>query len=434
MIKIGIVTICLLLLHANYKRGQLISAASVWVACYFVVFVVCPCVNEGPYSNELLIDKIAFAGIVLFAFGLLIGRRVSIRSGEETAKKLSCLQPDFALSAIGFGLLFVLSILYIARTIGMSGVASVLNGSLTSKQLALGEEGGGTALLGWIQQFMVPCVLGMWFSRNNKKENRLAISCLALFSLEMALFSFTRIFFICTLLVVVMYEMRKKSARSQALISLAFIALVLVGMTALNVMRSNGLDDLDLKTVLDFDMILESTDFRYAYIYFDRILDVDSPYISPIVYLRFVFIFIPRSIWPDKPLTLNVQMMQYYRGTSDTAGSAGFSILGEAYGVLGFIGFFVYPVVWGLLCAGFDKGYFKRLNSGQSVSFRDYAFFMFCSFVLISAHRGDWGTYVVNIVWCYLAPMYLLCKLKIARSEIGAHSAQRGLGSGEKRQ
>ena len=417
MIKLLLFVLGACFLVYNYSQGKLISSSSLWVACYELIFVICPVLSAEQYYNENLIDVIAIVSFVFFVLGSIISSGLVLSKVERPAKR-DYLVPHFETAFICLVLLLGASAILAAYSLGISNILAVFSGALTSKQLALGEESSRTALLGWAQQLQIPLIVAVWMSAKTKKEKRKSLICLVIFAIEMAFFSFTRLFLICVLLIILLFELRKMNPRKQAVAMALAVAVLGVAMVSLNFIRCMGLGSVSFEQLFNLETILDGTDFAYSYAWFDKLLMSDSPHITPLVYLRVIFAFVPRGIWPEKPETLNIMIMREIDPARANAGvSAGMSILGEAYSMLDYAGFVVYPIIWGVLCTQLDKTYYGLLKKGVSNCFFFFFFYVFCSFVLISGHRGDWGTYIIQIVWCYLLPMYLLCRFRIGNSQ-----------------
>lgn len=420
-LKLLLISIGALIVLYNYKRRMLVSASTLWVCCFVLIFSICPLFSKTTYLHGNQIDTIAVLALLFYLIGFLLGSRVSLGNKEKTARK-AALFPQFETALFVLVVLYCVTAALIVRYVGTSNVLALLNGTLTSKQLALGSEVSNSALIGWMQQLQIPCVMAVWMTAAGKNQKRQRVVCLAIFVFEMAIFSFTRLFLICVLLMVVMFELRNLPRKRQAVLLSAAVASLTFCMVGLNFLRCLGAGGFTIDQLFDLDLILEGTDFSFAYLWFDRLLSYDSPHISGLVYLRAITAFIPRSIWPDKPATLNVQIMEYIDpATAARGGSAGMSVLGEAYAVMDYAGFVIYPVLWGIVCAAFDKSYRARLMDKNPSVFAMFAYLVFCSFILISGQRGDWGTYIIQIVWCYLVPMYLMCKFRLfSKNHAGA--------------
>ena len=310
--------------------------------------------------------------------------------------------PNFRLSRVFFFILFFASVFLAIRVYGLSNIRLLLKGDTTSRTLSL--DSSGSIIVSFVQYAMIPCILSMWISSNNKKEKIYSIIALLLFLIESFVISFTRIFMISLLIMIFFHEMLKKNKKSQVTSSIIAIVCIVALLVILNYIRCLGFSyNLSFKTLLNIDVIFESTDFSASYNMFNELLKHKSPFINPIVYLKPLFIFIPRTLWLTKPEYLNVQVLRYINPLAAESGlSSGISIMGEGYAVLSYFGSILYCFIWGIICSKMDRKYYERIENGNITSVKNLYYYIFAILFVISAQRGDWSVYLTTIIFLYI--------------------------------
>ena len=341
MIKLITLLIIIINFILLYKKNHFISSTSIWLFCFLLIYVVYPIYSNGNFVNEGLIDKLSLIGIIAFSIGIFLGNRVK---GKNSTKKENNPIPNFRLSRVFFFILFFASVFLAIRVYGLSNIRLLLKGDTTSRTLSL--DSSGSIIVSFVQYAMIPCILSMWISSNNKKEKIYSIIALLLFLIESFVISFTRIFMISLLIMIFFHEMLKKNKKSQVTSSIIAILCIFALLVILNYIRCLGFSyNLSFKTLLNIDVIFESTDFSASYNMFNELLKHKSPFINPIVYLKPLFIFIPRTLWLTKPEYLNVQVLRYINPLAAESGlSSGISIMGRR--ICCFIIFWFYSILF----------------------------------------------------------------------------------------
>lgn len=321
--------------------------------------------------------------------------------------------PKYKIAYILFWLFCIASILVLIQQIGTSGILAVFNGAVTSKELVLGKDVSMEIFI-FVVHLLVPCILTLWMTAETKRQKINAIIALTIYIMETLLFGFTRIFLISILGMILLYEIRKKGQKKQIMIvSLGLVALVLL-MVMMNFIRTFGLQsERDISSIFDIEYIFNSTDFSASYYWLDELLNFDSPFINPIVYLKPIFAMVPRSIWETKPEPLSLQILRYVNPARAATGysTAGNTILGEGYAIMSWLGVFVAPFIWGTICGKMDKAYYRRLENGADHSLQNIFYYIFAIFIVISGQRGDWSQYIMIVIWFYMLPMYIMSKV-----------------------
>lgn len=412
MIKILIILFCLLTLYHNYKHRMIVSSTSVWIACYILIFIVYPLYDsENIYINAELIDIYALIGIMFFYVGVKIGNCKCIKLAKNITTKIRI--PRFQLSSRLYALLALLALYFLSTSVGVNTLKMVLLGEMTAKQMSLGDGDGSMDGYGFCVHLMTPCLLSVWMTAVTKRQRFLRYVYLAIYVIFTLLFGFTRIFFISILVIILFYEIRKMGRKVQILYLSLGVGAFIVLMAFMNFIRCLGLgSDVKFKEIIDIDYVFESTDFGASYYWFDRMLSYNSVFINPVVYLKPIFAFIPRSIWPTKPEPLSLQILKRIDPGKASTGysTAGNSVLGEGFAIMGFLGIIVFPFLWGYICSYLDKNYYARLRLGIDKGTQNIMYYIFAVFIVISGQRGDWCQYMTIVIWFYFMPMLLMSK------------------------
>ena len=263
---------------------------------------------------------------------------------------------------------------------------------------------------------MIPCVLSIWTTANNRVKKIRRVICLGLYIGINLLFGFTRIFLICVLAIILFYELRKTEKKKQIIVLALSVVALAVLMLLMNLIRNTGLNSVNLlKNRFTVDYFLESTDFGASYKYFSELLKYESPYINPIVWLKAIFAAIPRSVWASKPEPLSLQVLKYTNPMLAATGysTAGNSVLGEGYAIMGVSGIFLFPFIWGIICNHLDIKYYNRIYQDDRTSVANIIYYIFTLVIVISCQRGDWSQYTIFILWFHIIPLFAFCKLSL---------------------
>lgn len=410
--KLIITLIALALLWQNYKEKKVICSSTVWIVCYWLIFVLYPVYGlKKPVSNSDMIDFYAVLGILFFGIGVLISKATKINIGEMLKKQYRF--PVFNISAVAFFVVSFFAIVAFVSLYGASSIQEILAGSITSKMIKA-DFRGETAGIGQILlQIMMPCALATWMTADTKKQKNVGIISLILFIIVQLLFNFTRIFLITYLVTILFYELRNKSRYKQLLVLFGGCVAMIVLMVAMNFFRTFGFGErLNSGRAFDLSYIFESTDFGGSYYWFDRLLSYGYPEVIPIAWFKPFFAFIPRSVWPSKPDKISHEILLKIDPALAETGytTAGNSVLGEGYAILGVLGIVLFPLVWGYICEIFDRRHFCRLKMGQTNSVAEISYYLFSIFIVLCIQRGDWSQYMIVYIYWWIVPLLLLSR------------------------
>jgi len=431
MLKLLILLISGILIAYTYRRGRLLSSVSVWVLCYNMIFVVYPLWG---FSNEInngeIIDVLALIGIVSFAIGTILAEKhrfvVKRNATNNLSSRRKYIFPSFQLAHILFWIIFAVTVYILVTRLGTSGIRRLLSGQVTAKKLALTYDvTSGTYV--FAVHLLVPCVLVLWVTANTKRERIISIIALSLYVVETLLFGFTRIFMITILGIIFFYSARKLEKGRQLRLAIIGAASLVLLMVFMNFIRTFGLQSqTTFRERLDLEYMFTSTDFGASYKWFSRLLEFGYPHISISAYFKPIFALIPRAIWADKTRPLSLQILRMIDPAKAATGylTAGNSVLGEGFAIMGYFGIVIFPFLWGYICVRLDKRYYERLAQGNDQCLSNIFYYIFAIFIVISGQRGDWSQYNTIVLYFYMLPMYLMSRFTLGINRNYRHASR----------
>ena len=420
MIKLLILLISGILMTYIYRRGRLLSSVSIWILCYNMIFVVYPLWGlNKEIGNGELIDVLALVGILSFTFGTILAEKHRFVIGTSSTNNYQSnrkqIFPSYKLAHMLFWIIFAITIYIIVTKLGVSGIRRLLNGQVTAKKLALTYDITSGSYV-FAVHLLVPCVLVLWVTANTRKERIISLIALSLYVIETLLFGFTRIFLITILCIIFFYSARKMEKGRQLRLAIISAASLVLLMVFMNFIRTFGLQSqTSFSERLDLQYMFASTDFGASYKWFSRLLEYGYPHISISAYFKPIFAFIPRSIWADKTRPLSLQILRLIDPALASTGysTAGNSVLGEGFAIMGYFGIVIFPFLWGYICTRLDKRYYQRLAEGNDQCLSNIFYYIFAIFIVISGQRGDWSQYNTIVLYFYMLPMYLMSRVTL---------------------
>ena len=408
VMKLYITLLILLIVSMQIFQKRLLTSVTVWAGCYYCYFVIAPFLLN--YQSEI-IDQFAWAGLVSFYTGYVL---ISIIKGgfptgcKKTVIALKSNQETLAVKRYGVTCDYVLAavILLLFLTLGGDGLLTFFRGQLAAKDYLIKKEGIFAELYSFLIGLTGYMILYL-FIKNNGKINRKFVIRIAVYLSVLFFFSFTRATLLLLLAALFLYGLRKMGTVKQILI---MFMLVVFGVLLMIVMVYTRVYGVSVITELNTERILHnlsgSIDFTIVYMDFQREID-HGVHISPLVYLKPAFMIIPRMVWPDKPYTSAVQILnQIDPGAMARAYSTGFTILGEGYAIWGKNGIYIVPFIWSLVCTVLDEIYIRKIKNGTDNDFATCAYLIFTAYTVIQCHRQGTDavmvTFIISLVWVWL--------------------------------
>lgn len=419
--RILILMLAILFLVILYKKNMLVSSSAIWIGCYILIYVVTPTLRIFP--NEDTIDFIAALGIILYIVGASVGSllprmKISQVSALGLDRKIDYKQARRMFCIVGCVVLALLLNAY-----GTHGIYLLLSGGMKPVDIVGGSgpvaiSSFSKHLLGWAMElFQLPLILMFTSNINGRKEEKMF--CFLVFVSVFLFFGYARRNLIYTILIISLPYVRRLKKEKQIIVSIFLFLSIIVGMIILGSFRVFGISNisrnLDYFIFLDglpvemlLEHVLSNTDFSAGYKYFSQFLGYGEIYISPVVYLKPLFVFIPRSIWSDKPSALTIQINEVMNPDFASRNmSSGMGIFGEAYAVLGDMGFVIYPLLWGLLTATMDKRQCEQKELSQTDTYFSAFYYIFSVFFIFESHRGGMADPLLFLFWCFFLPTVL---------------------------
>jgi hypothetical protein len=215
--------------------------------------------------------------------------------------------------------------------------------------------------------------------------------------------SFARRFIIFPVIITIFFWFiinHKKPKIVNVVISL-FLLLFFIMPLMTNIRTFGFIDGFKLYTELlfknfevYFDYLKMSTDVAWSYWLASIIIEKDIE-IDPIILLKPLTIFIPRSIWENKPLPMSLQIARDLNLSDNTSLSVPAGIVGEAYGYFGIFGVMMWGWIWGAVTAYLDKEIQIKLNERDN-SLNILILITLSIQIITGAIRGDIATTLIE--------------------------------------
>lgn len=128
-----------------------------------------------------------------------------------------------------------------------------------------------------------------------------------------------------------------------------------------------------------------------------------------------LFFYVPRSMWPDKPVGSGHEFVTQNHGWFSNVSMPFF---GEGYVNGGWIGLIIFTVILALLCARLDRIYWRKWFRANSFNQGYYLFFLGA---LIFIMRGDLMSstaYTMGIIACYSVCLFITTNTKFFKLKL----------------
>ena len=409
----------LLVLYEIMTKKRVISAVTVWTVCYMAIFWLTPYLLE---KEDLSIKRISDASFVVYVLSVFFtdflrntcSKNIKIKQGSFFRIKLNARQIDtFSTILLFLGILF-LSISLLNSGFSISQIASYsARGNIENGSIA-------KLLFGFFSRAVTTFCVWSFISNDGKftKTNR---RNLILIILVLLIFGFTRISIVTSAAMIVLYWIKEKRIGIQVVFSGICVVTLIIFMIVMLFIRVYGLQ-MGLQVLIGQELNVEfiktrlayDLDFTYLYLAFqEEIANAPGAMVTPLCYLKPIFVMIPRSLWSGKPESLNVEIYKYLHPNAVGTYSTGYSILGEAYAILGNAGFIIYPIVWGILCAMMDGYFDKLIKKGRSNEFGGLVYAIFSIELVIEGMRGNIQQAIMSMMFPMLMAYIATKKINI---------------------
>lgn len=293
------------------------------------------------------------------------------------------------------------------------GVEVVTTGTIATLELS-----------SWTKMMQSSILLGLLFTSylsflysNNKQQkirNLVLIVCSIIFVL---LFIFgRRILIYPTITAIILYIYRKRIQPSITKISILSIISIFIGLPLLMSIRTLGIKEgiINFIGIIkgDYNQYLNylaiGTDVTYSYSLAAIIL-TDDIRVTFLTLFKPFFIFIPRSIWPDKPEALSEALVHKMNLPFDKGMSIPPGLVGESYVYFGIVGVILVSVIFGVIC-GIADNYSQHLinhpDGRNSINLIMIVIVMIQ--IIMGSIRGDTATNIQEALYLFLPLLLIL--------------------------
>ena len=228
------------------------------------------------------------------------------------------------------------------------------------------------------------------------------------------------IIFPVTVIFILQY-IRSKNKKKFLLYAMPFTFVLVILMMVMITIRTYGINNIMHGLSIIFNMndtaeimsyVLMITDFSASTNFLAMQLQTSDVSVTPLVYLKPLFFFIPRSLWPDKPEATCVLIMQAINFNQDVLNfSAATGLIGEAFATLGMAGVLIIPSIWGIGCGLLDSHIYRHYMNHATHKQNTLAFYAYLFFIIqtiTGVHRGDTSNAIIEFMSTYLPGLILL--------------------------
>lgn len=418
MIKLYITLIILLIICVQISQRKLLTSSTVWVGCYYCYFVIAPILLN---DKNVIVDQFALKGICSFGVGYLIVYMAKGFFLVKTKKKIKFAGRKYDVERLGivYDYMLSLTILALTLTLGKEGIIKFFSGQLAAKDYLIIREGFFAELYSFLIGFLGYMLLYL-FVRNYGEIDKKFITRVLIYTFIVFFFSFTRATIILLLAALFLYKIRKENTVKQIFIMSILVLGGTIAMIVMGYVRTHGIRDgfNNVSVTRMMHDLAGSIDFTIPYMDFQREIESDVE-VSTLVYLKPIFMFIPRAIWSDKPLASTIQILKAIDPSAMERGySTGFTILGEGYAVWGEKGIIILPFIWSIVCALLDEHYIRKIREGTDNDYSTCGYIIFTAYMVVQCHRQGTDAVMVYFIMAMLW-LWLCSRIKLLGIRLG---------------
>lgn len=268
------------------------------------------------------------------------------------------------------------------------------------------------------------------------KERRAFILILAMLIpyayFQMAIFSGSRITIVRPFLILLFYYMlshgRTRLTARLVMFGIVMLLFVVIGGVFRSYLGAPHADELAVRLLKQgwkhpkewYGFVTQSMDYVQCYDILLLLTNRSYPLGYGSTYLKFIYQFIPRTIWHAKPQNVTIVMAQLFRPAQFAKGvTYSPALLGEMYYNFGMPG-----VVLGSFLVGIGLGWMYRLGRDRMDSAPVRFFYVTLLVCIIEQGRGAFYNISMTYIVFYIIPFLFVC-----RRQAGADSATERLGS-----
>lgn len=415
MIKLCILFIVLLIVGLQIFQNRLLTSVTVWVGCYCCYFLIAPLLLN---DKNNIVEKYAVQGIASFFVGyilvVILKNFFPFQFNKHIQFTKNILSVQRFRNVCDYALF--LTIIFLVFALGKNGVLSFFSGQLAAKNYLIEKEGIFVKLYSFMIELIGYMFLYLFIKTNGKIDKKFVIR-ISIYGLIMFFFAFTRAPIILLMASLFLYKLRKEKASKQLCIMgilVVFGVIMMILMGYIRIYGAQGLKNLSVGRMMKD--LAGSIDFTIPYMDFQREID-QNVRISPLVYMKPIFMIIPRSIWNNKPLASTIQILNCIDPNAMARGySTGFTILGEGLAVFGEKGIWILPFLWSIVCTTSDEIYIRKIVNGTDNDFATCAYVIFMAYIVVQCHRQGTDAvmvyFIIAILWLFLSSKVKLMRVK----------------------
>lgn len=401
------------LLRSNFRFISLL-----FLAVFSISFLL-PVIVDKPFNYQVYLDaegysytnKLYLLALIVFVISNIIVHFMNIKFKVRNVlimkkENINNIYPIYIVATIIVIMLTGLNII-------TSGSTSTLESSSIVKMLQ------GSVLMGYLY-------LSYLYLFNSKNMNdRIKSLILVLISVALvAIFIFgRRILIYPTIAIVVLYIYKRGKTPSLVKLSTIALGIILIILPLMMSIRTLGIKKgfVNFKDILfgDYNKYLDylalGTDVTYSYS-LASILTNYHVHISILTLFKPLFIFIPRSIWPNKPGALSEEIVKQLNLPFDKGMSIPPGFVGESYLYLGVFGIILASVIFGVFCGLADQYSLSLRATKDGCHSINLILITIISIQLIMGSvRGDTATNIQEAFYLFIpmSLMFWLSKFKI---------------------
>lgn len=416
MLKLYILFIALLIVGLQVSQNRLLTSVTVWVGCYCCYFLIAPLLLN---DKNNVVERYAVQGIASFFVGYILVVMIKNFFTFQHNRHIQLAKQTLSVQRYRNVCDYVLflTITFLVFALEKNGVLSFFSGQLAAKNYLIEKEGISVKLYSFMIDLMGYMFLYL-FIRNNGKMDKKFVIRISIYGLIMVFFAFTRAPIILLMASLFLYKLRKEKVSKQLCIMgiiVVFGVIMMILMGYIRIYGVQGLENLSVERMLND--LSGSVDFTIPYMDFQREIAQDVR-ISPLVYMKPIFMTIPRSIWKAKPLASTIQILNCIDpGAMERGYSTGFTILGEGRAVLGEKGIWILPFLWSIVCTASDEMYIRKIVNGTDNDFATCAYVIFMAYIVVQCHRQGTDAvmvyFIIAILWIFLSSKIKLMSVRL---------------------
>ncbi|MBF2758609.1 oligosaccharide repeat unit polymerase [Staphylococcus haemolyticus] len=403
----------LFLFRSNFKFISLF-----FVATFSVSFLL-PFIVDKPFNFNIFVDrdsfsyvnKLYFLALMIFVIANFITQNIKFNFRPQNFTLLK----NYNIKKI-YPVYIVATILVILLT-GLNIISSGSTSTLESNSIVKMLQ--GSVLMGYLYLSYL-----YFYNTQNKKDMYKGIIFVLISLILVAIFIFgRRILLYPTIAIIVLYIYKRGKIPSLTKLLTIALSTILVILPLMMSIRTFGIKNgfINFKDILfgDFhkylDYLVLGTDVNYSYSMANIVTNYHVQ-ISLLTLLKPILIFIPRSIWPDKPGALSEEIVKQLNLPFNEGMSIPPGFVGEAYVYLGVFGIVLASVIFGVLCGLADQYSISLRNNEKGIySIRLILITLISIQLIMGSIRGDTATNIQEACYLFipLAFMMWISKFKI---------------------